>query len=169
MRARVVSAGTDAALTGALSERQKEALALGIAIDRLISRLALRDQGIHERPISDAKAAVVGGAFGHRETVGRRPTGRGIVRLRHAFADWRCHAARRLVKLLAIVRAPPIVHIAALVVFRSEGIETMGQFVRDQYANPAEIDRRVGGTVEERRLNEAGGDGEAIHRSDIAR
>src|SRR3984885_8012834 len=135
MRARVVSAGTDAALTGALSERQKEALALGIAIDRLISRLALRDQGIHERPISDAQTAVVGGAFGHRETVGRRPTGRGIIRLRHAFADVRRLAVRRLVKFLASVRSPPIVRISALFLFRSDGIETMGQFVRGLYAN----------------------------------
>src|ERR1700689_4524004 len=68
----------------------------------------------------------------------------------------------------ATQRAPPLVPIAALVVFRSEGIETMGQFVCGQYANPAEIDRRVGGPVEERRLNEAGGDVQAIHRSDIA-
>jgi hypothetical protein len=86
----------------------------------------------------------------------------------NAFALWRCHAACRFVKLLAIVRAPPIVHVAALVAFRSEGIETMGQFVCGQYANPVEIDRRVRGTVEERRLNEAGGDVQAIHRSDIA-
>src|SRR5258708_34652849 len=107
MRARVVSAGTDAALTRALSERQKEALALGIAIDRVISRLPLRDQGVHERPISDAQAAVVGGAFGHREAVGRRPAGRGIIRLRHAFADWACPAPRPPVTLVAVVRRDP--------------------------------------------------------------
>jgi hypothetical protein len=75
LRARVVSGGTDIALTRALSARQEEALALGIAIVRVIGRLASRNQGIHERPISDAQAAVVGGAFGHRETVARRRLG----------------------------------------------------------------------------------------------
>jgi len=89
-------------LTRGLRERQKEALALGIAIDLVVSRLALRNQGVHERPISDAQAAILGSTFGYSETVGRRPIGRSIIRLRHAFAELRYLAARRFVKFLAI-------------------------------------------------------------------
>src|ERR1700721_448670 len=80
--------------TRGLSERQKEALALGIAVDLVVSRLALRNQGIHERPISNAHAAVIGGAFGHSEAVDRRRLVRitgiaRITRIRHGFAELR--------------------------------------------------------------------------------
>ena len=102
MRARVVSAGTDAALTRALSERQKEALALGIAIDLVVGRLPLRNQGVHERPKSDAQAAIVGSTFGHSEVVDRRQIAR-IIRLRREFALLLYLAARRFGKFLAIV------------------------------------------------------------------
>src|ERR1700685_4471426 len=85
-----------------LSERQKEALTLGIAIDLGVSRFALRKQGGHEPPISDAHAAIVGGTPRHGEAVDRRPLVR-IVRLRHRFVELLYLAARRFGKFLAIL------------------------------------------------------------------
>src|ERR1700733_2439556 len=114
------------ALTRALSERQKKALTLGIAIAPLVNRGALRNQGVHERLICDAHGAILGSIFGYRDPAGRRPIGRSVIRLRHGFAELRYLAARRFVKLFAFIRAPPVAHITVLVEFRSEGIETMG-------------------------------------------
>jgi len=104
-------------LTRALSERQKEALALGIPIALVLSAPALRNQGVGERPKSDAQAAILGGTFGHREAVDRRHIARGIIGLRQRVVVLRDFAVRRFGEFLAIVRAPPVVRIAACVYF----------------------------------------------------
>jgi hypothetical protein len=116
-----------AAGRGTLSEGQKKALSLGIAIALLVSRSALRNQGVNERPVSDAHAPIVGSLFGYSETARRRPIRRSIIGLRHAFAELLDFAARRFVKLFAIIRAPPVAHVTILVEFRSEEVETTAQ------------------------------------------
>src|ERR1700733_11114273 len=104
-------------LTRGLRERQKETLALGIALGLFVGRFALRKQGAHEPSISDAHAAIVGSTFGHREGVGRRPLVR-IIRLGHRVVELRYLAARRFGKFLAILRALPVARITVLVEFR---------------------------------------------------
>jgi hypothetical protein len=59
-------------LTRDLTERQQEALALSKAIELVVSRPPLRNQGVHERPKSDAQAAIVGSTFSHSEVVDLR-------------------------------------------------------------------------------------------------
>src|SRR5579862_6083006 len=132
--------GTDLfALARALSERQKEALTLGIAIRLVVRRLAPRNQGVDERPISNANCAILVGISGYRH-MRRQPIRGSAIRPQHAFAELRRLAARRFVELFPILGAPPVAHRAAFVEFRSDTIETVDQLVRRQNADSAEID-----------------------------
>jgi hypothetical protein len=76
-------------LTRELRKRQKEALALGIAIALRVSGPPLRHECVHERPKRNAQTAIFGGTFGHGEIpgrIGRRRIDR-IIRLGHEFAE----------------------------------------------------------------------------------
>ena len=60
-------------------------------------------------------------------------------------------------------RGPPVAEAAALVVLRALVVEMMAEFVADDRADAAIVDRRIGIGIEERRLQDRGGEDDLDH------
>ena len=67
-------------------------------------------------------------------------------------------------EFLGARRGPPVGEIAASVVLAAAVVEAVRHLVADDHADAAEVDGIVGLRVEERRLQDAGGEGDAVDR-----
>ena len=73
-------------------------------------------------------------------------------------------AVGALDELLAVFGGLPFAQVAVAVIFRAFVVEAVGHLVADDYADAAEVDGRIDVRIEERRLEDAGGEVDVVHR-----
>src|SRR5271165_753547 len=154
-----IGAGGDAGrfvgdvLTPDLGVGDEEALGRSVAVDFLrLGVTSLAGEDAHEGLISDAKAAVIGGVFTERELAVQLLSGNGLEAA--VLVDL---ATGALLKSGAVRRGPPVLNVALGIELAPLVVEAVRHFMADDHADGSEIDGRVLGIVEERRLQDAGG------------
>src|SRR5207237_10110478 len=128
-------------------------------------RARLAGERLLERRVGDLEAAQVGDVLAQGEAAvyvgGAVHHGVGVELGRDA--------ARAVLKALRVVRGPPVAQVALGGELAALVVDAVGHLVADHGAHAAVVHGVVGGGVEERRLENPGGEGDVVERRAVRR
>src|SRR2546430_9609799 len=136
--------------------RQEEALSIGPSIRAfVVQRFPLLFERGFQRIQGEMDSAIVSSVLALGEQTVLLDSGSGV---RHFLRVFIRDALAAFVILLAIFGGPPVTQVAVRVEFASLIVEAMNDFMSDDHANGAEINRIVFRRIEIRRLQNNGGE-----------